>query len=144
MAFLFLRFNISFDYIPEDIGRTREQHVAARTKDAGKCWTLKVSCYSMMLVIQRNINEIRDKEKRYPISIMANSSVINLLSGEPGWETRNFDAELQKFQEKNIKEEEIAKIFGVGKSELPLKKRMMRDMVRKLMEMAGENIQKKK
>mgnify|MGYP001408511571 CR=1 FL=1 len=75
---------------------------------------------------------------------MANSSVINLLSGEPGWETRNFDAELQKFQEKNIKEEEIAKIFGVGKSELPLKKRMMRDMVRKLMEMAGENIQKKK
>ena len=99
---------------------------------------------SMMLVIQRNINEIRDKEKRYPVSIMANSSVINLLSGEPGWETRNFDAELQKFQEKNIKEEEIAKIFGVGKSELPLKKRMMRDMVRKLMEMAGENIQKKK
>ena len=62
---------------------------------------------SMMLVIQRNINEIRDKEKRYPVSIMANSSVINLLSGEPGWETRNFDAELQKFQEKNIKEEEI-------------------------------------
>ena len=61
---------------------------------------------SMMLVIQRNINEIRDKEKRYPVSIMANSSVINLLSGEPGWETRNFDAELQKFQEKNIKEEE--------------------------------------
>ena len=99
---------------------------------------------SMMLVIQRNINEIRDKEKRYPVSIMANSSVINLLSGEPGWETRNFDAELQKFQEKNIKEEEIAKIFGVGESELPLKKRMMRDMVRKLMEMAGENIQKKK
>ena len=47
MAFLFLRFNISFDYIPEDIGRTREQHVAARTKDAGKCWTLKVSCYNL-------------------------------------------------------------------------------------------------
>lgn len=37
---------------------------------------------SMMLVIQRNINEIRDKEKRYPVSIMANSSVINLLSGD--------------------------------------------------------------
>ena len=46
MAFLFLRFRISFDYIPEDIGRTREQHFASRTKDAGKCWTLEVSCYS--------------------------------------------------------------------------------------------------
>ena len=47
MAFLFLRFRISFDYIPEDIGRTREQHFASRTKDAGKCWTLEVSCYNM-------------------------------------------------------------------------------------------------
>ena len=47
MAFLFLRFRISFDYIPEDIGRTREQHFASRTKDAGKCWTLEVSCYSI-------------------------------------------------------------------------------------------------
>ena len=46
MAFLFLRFRISFDYIPEDIGRTREQHFASRTKDAGKCWTLEVSCYN--------------------------------------------------------------------------------------------------
>jgi len=58
---------------------------------------------SISILTKRNINNIisKNKNNKYPVSTLANTSVINLLSGEKNWEKRNFDAELNNFIDKN-------------------------------------------